>query len=112
MQKRLRDAGFVAGGAIGLAAALLSAGASLAQVPSSTNVSFEASLKQLCPAKNLEFLKPDILAKTTDAFVRALPADKRKRVSDLARPGAAACAGSADESCRPRPCSEASATWT
>ncbi|WP_460451425.1 hypothetical protein [Alsobacter sp. SYSU BS001988] len=83
-----------------MALGLLAGHAALAQVPASTNASFEASLKQFCPAKNLEFLKPDVLAKTTDAFVRALPPDQRKRVSDLARPGAAACAGSADESCR------------
>ncbi|WP_406857980.1 hypothetical protein ABEG18_10320 [Alsobacter sp. KACC 23698] len=100
MSKNPCNARLLTGAAGGLAIGLLAGHAALAQVPASTNASFEASLKQFCPAKNLEFLKPDVLAKTTDAFVRALPSDQRKRVSDLARPGAAACAGSADESCR------------
>src|SRR6476620_1655445 len=62
--------------------------------------SFEASLKAYCPAKNLEFLKPEVLARTTDAFVGELPAEQSKKVKDLARSGVEACSGSADESCR------------
>lgn len=71
-----------------------------APAASTQNASFEAALKQFCPAKNLEFLKPDTLAKATDDFVAALPAEKRSQVVQLAHPGVAACAGSADESCR------------
>ena len=71
-----------------------------AQSPQSQNASFEAALKQVCPAKNLEFLKPDVLARETDAFVSGLPQDQSKRVRDLAKPGVDACAGSADDSCR------------
>ena len=62
--------------------------------------SFEASLKAFCPAKNLEFLKPDALARTTDAFVGDLPPERNKKVKDLSRAGVEACAGSADELCR------------
>ncbi|GGH21784.1 hypothetical protein GCM10007036_26320 [Alsobacter metallidurans] len=71
-----------------------------APAASTQNASFKAALKQFCPTKNLEFLKPDTLAKATDDFVAALPAEKRSQVVQLAHPGVAACAGSADESCR------------
>ncbi len=81
-------------------AVALAAPSAQAQQPAASGPSFEASLKKFCPAKNLEFLKPDILAKTTDAFVDQLPPEQNKRVKDLSRPGVEACSGSADEACR------------
>jgi hypothetical protein len=65
-----------------------------------SRLSFEASLKQICPEKSLEFLPVDRLAEEVDAFVADLPEPQKSRVADLARPGVSACAGSRDAACR------------
>jgi hypothetical protein len=83
------------------AAAFTTAASALAQAPSEgVGISFEAALKRACPAKNLEFLPPDVLAKTTDGFVAGLPQGEADQVRALAKDGVEACTGSADDSCR------------
>lgn len=75
-------------GVIMLAGAALPAGAQEPAQPS-----YEAALRRLCPAKNLDFLPDDQISRTLAGFIRGLPEDRRRQVIAEGRDEVAACQG-------------------
>jgi hypothetical protein len=85
-------------------AGLLFAGAGLLAGPAPAQEaeapSFEATLRQECPAKNLDFLPSDELAERIGGFIEGLPQQRREDVVEAGRSDVAACSG--DGACTTR----------